>query len=185
MHKCSSEKCSHQDDENDGKEIIKELNSLSLNFKTVVLADGKNFLVETYQWNELNLDDNGVPVWERVSGPFSMENLEQALDFSQENLNLMAGEIPDKNISEAETSQVSTILGNDNFLFLEPQNFTFQIVENDNLQEFSAEKCLVFTGLFVIKKEEKWLIGNCDNEQKITCWQSFDDLGSAISTLKK
>jgi len=182
------------DSKENKEEIIEALESYvskNQNYKSLIyphtFKNKKSFAVATYIWDEENTDDEGAPTWQRLNNPIIVETLKKAQSIAQENLKMLAGEMPAENLNIDIVKEVTTILGHDNFYFFKKEQFKVHILENPEDETF---KTIQFEYIFsyqefyyVQDKKGLWHIGILSNEGEVRSWQSFKTLNEAL-TLK-
>jgi signal transduction histidine kinase len=87
---------------------IEEFLSHNLNYKALVNKEGDAYEVIIYHWNEEDLDGDGKPTWERIAGPFPVENLPAAEALAKTQLADLAGETEDIEIDESVTAVIES-----------------------------------------------------------------------------
>jgi hypothetical protein len=180
-------------DEVDQIYLISELRSHNLNYKATLHQRGRKkiFAVSVYHWlTEGNEENEGQPVWERIIGPNVFEDLETAEKFAAEELRLAAGEKIDIRISDELLHWVREYTGDHTADFLDPtsfvvRRFTSKSNETENSEEITPANVLFVLDLYLVKNNEKWLLGMIQEDGHIDCWQNFDSLEEALDVIKK
>lgn len=158
------------------------------NFKAVITPEEDQFEVNVYQWSDV-MDDDGNILWQRISGPFIVDNEEQAEIEAQKQLDLFSGEESDEAISDDFIQQVAELLGHEDFQCYKAQNYDIQRIvdaDEDATESIEAQKIISTEDVFIVETDdEKWLIGFLAGDREIQCWKSFDTLEDAIDDLEE
>ena len=168
--------------------VLEEYVSHNLNYKAIVCGVGDAFEVNVYHWNEEELDDEGRPTWERIAGPFPVENKPAAEALAQTQLADLAGETLDTDVDDSVEQAIEAALGHKEFTFLKVSNFNISYLKDPDAEDFvplTAHKVLL-TGDFyyVLGDENTWWSGFLYDEGQIRCWQSFTSLPEALNATK-
>ncbi len=172
--------------------LVEQYVSLNDNYKAVVFepeAEEVMFEVNVYKWNEQQLDDEGNPIWERIAGPFAIQNLEAAKTLALDQLHLLSGETEDQSIPEDIKNEVLETLGNDEFIFLDIKNYSLSYLpdsQSENFEDFEGQILLAADEFYFVQaKDNCWWSGFLYDEGQIRCWQKFEALNVAlINTIK-
>ncbi len=166
--------------------IIEEFYSLSGDHKAIIQSINDQFFVSIYQWNEKELDKDGLPLWEKISGPFILDSLKLAQKNAQENLGLFSLEIIDTEIDYNLIKFTRSILGHDDFQFLKSENFEIKYLENEKSEDFikiKPTKVLHCGELCFAENNDQWICGFLESRGKIKGWKVFDNLKNALETM--
>lgn len=171
----------NQEEENN---IVAEFHAFGETHKAIVqhLENGK-FTSIVYEWNENERDDCGVPLWEKVTGPFLLDTKTEAEENAQQNLEIFSFQIPDRATDKALIDFTSKTLGHDDFRFFVPDNFEVEYLANEADEKFETitPTKVLHTGDFCfVENEDQWISGILESKGKIKGWKSFDDLKSAL-----
>lgn len=142
------------------------------------------FEVIIYRWSEENLDDEGRNLWERLAGPFILDQEEQAYIIAQEQLQLFTGEAPDSKAEAQFKTKVKSIINHENFYFFKPQNFEIQFVKDDISHSLKAQWIMWIDEVYLVGADEACFIGFLSQDRTITCFQKVSDLSTALETIK-
>lgn len=168
--------------------ILEEYVSHNLNYKAVVGQSGDAFEVNVYHWNEEELDDEGKPTWERLAGPFPVENKPAADALAQTQLADLAGETVDNEVDDSVHQVIEAVLGHDEFTFLKTENFTITHLADPDSEDFTpleAHKVLLCGDFYyVLANQDKWWSGFLYDEGQIRCWQQYNNLTEALVATK-
>ncbi len=166
-------------------DIIDEFHSFGGDHKAIILKTENNkFSVIIYQWNEKKVDKDGLPVWEKISGPFILDNKSEAQKNAQENLELFSLEIPDNTINNNLKIFIKDILGHDNFKFLKAENFEIEYLENEennNFIKIQPTKVMYSGELCFAENKDQWICGFLESRGKIKGWKVFNNLKTALN----
>jgi len=167
---------------------IEEYVSHNLNYKAIVNKEGDAFEVNVYHWNEEELDSDGKPTWERIAGPFPVENLPAAEALAQTTLADLAGEAADLEVDESVNTVIESVLGHDEFNFLKVSNFSITHLPSEESEAFlplTAHKILLCGEFYyVLSDNDRWWTGFLYDEGQIRCWKPFDSLAAALVSMK-
>jgi len=168
--------------------VLEEYISHNLNYKAIVCGIGDAFEVNVYHWNEDELDEDGRPTWERIAGPFPVENKPAAEALAQTQLADLSGEAIDNEIDDSVAVVIESVLGHDQFSFLKTENFTFTYLKDPESEDFvplTAHKVLLCGDFYyVLADEDKWWTGFLYDEGQIRCWKQFNNLTEALVSTK-
>ena len=166
---------------------IQENTSLNLNYKSIIYeteSTPPQFETVIYRWNEDELDEDGRPLWERVAGPFIVDDFKSAEHFAQKHLSLMAGEVNDESVEEALHEEVREAVGHEDFSFLDIANYEVTQLAHPDKDEFApieVQKILASGDFYYTETTDgKWLSGFLFDEGQIRCWQEFSTLKEAL-----
>ena len=163
--------------------------SLNDQYKAVVAvaqADPDKFEADIYYWNEEKTDDSGIPLWERVFGPLVLNTQKEAVFMAQSQLDVLAGEMPDPNISDSMKEDFFNILGHEDIRFLKPENFETAFLPSEEALDFISfppEKIAFTQDFYFILSEKNWYTGFLFAPGQIHCWQKFKTLKQALATI--
>ncbi len=159
---------------------LEEIMSNSLNYKAAIFETEETparFESIVYYWNEDLKDDEGNPLWERVAGPFIVDNMEAAKHLAQKHLNLMAGEVEDESIDESLKNEIQEALGHTNFTFVETANYEVSFLKDSESEDFvsiEAQKIFIAGDFYYVEtNDHEWLSGFLYDEGVVRCWQKF------------
>lgn len=162
--------------------------SHNLNYKAIVNREGDAFSVQVYQWNEIDLDKDDKPTWEKIAGPFPVKNLLAAKALAKTQLADLSGEAEDVEVDERVIAAIESVLGHNEFVFLKVDNFSFTYLpatESETFLPLVAHKVLLCGEFYyVLGDNDRWWAGFLYNEGEIRCWKSFSDIASALVALK-
>ncbi len=165
--------------------ILEEFHSFGGDHKALIQkTEDAKFSVLIYQWNDQKLDKDGLPVWEKVSGPFILDNEIEAKKNAQENLELFSLEIIDEAIDKNLEIFTKDILGHNDFRFFKPENFELEYLEDEKNEDFTKTEPtrVLHTGeLCFAENNDQWICGFLESQGKIKGWKVFDDLKSALT----
>lgn len=165
--------------------IVLQINTMGGDHKAVVQrTDDKKFSTVIYEWNEEKTDADGLPVWEKLAGPFILDTQELAEKNAQEHLEIFSLEIPDPSIEPTLTTFIEELLKHKNFKFFIPSNFEVECLtspESDTFEKITPEKVLFSDNFCFVESEGKWIAGILAEKGMIKGWQTFNDLKSALS----
>ncbi len=158
------------------------------NYKSIIYPqnykDKKAHAVSVYIWDNENTDDEGVPTWRRINNPIVTEELSDAQKLAQENLNLMAGEIPDEEIKIEVKTEIKKFLGHDKFYFYKKEQFKVYSLVNPEDEKFEKIKItkIFSTGEFYYAEdlESNWHTGILSDDGEIKSWQKFSSIKIAL-----
>lgn len=160
-------------------------------YKACIFKDSeKSFRVHIYKWNEdiTKKDEENLPLWENVSGPFVIESFEAAEVIAKSKLPLASGEITAKNIDENLSREIEETVGHANFNFLETSNYKTSFLldpEVDEFVEFEPQIVLQLDDFYFVKNPENlWLSGFLFQEGVIRCWKSYTEIKQALLEIK-
>lgn len=169
-------------------ETLEEYVSHNLNYKAIVNKEVDAFSVQVYHWNEDDLDSEGKPTWERIAGPFSVENLPAANALAQTQLADLAGEAEDIDVDDSILAVIASVIGHDDFAFLKVDNFSFTYLpstESDAFLPLVAHKVLLCGEFYyVLSDNDRWWSGFLFDEGQIRCWKYFTNLTEALIATK-
>lgn len=167
---------------------LEEYVSHNLNYKAIVNKEGDAFEVMIYHWNEDELDSDGKPTWERIAGPFPVENLPAAEALAQTQLADLAGETEDTDIDDSVVAVIESVLGHDNFSFLKISNFTITHLPSEEAEDFlplTAHKVLLCGEFYyILGDNDRWWTGFLYDEGQIRCWKNYNNLTEALVASK-
>lgn len=168
--------------------IIEEYVSHNLNYKALVIKEGHAYEVTVYHWNEEELDDAGHPTWERIVGPFPVENLAAANALAQTQLADSAGETLDVDVDDSVNEVIESVLGHQDFEFLKLSNFNITHLKAPESEDFTpliGHKVLLCGDFYyVLGDGDKWWGGFLFDEGQIRCWKCFNNLAEALTATK-
>lgn len=163
---------------------LEEYISHNLNYKAIVNKEGDAFEVMTYHWNEEELDSDGKPTWERIAGPFTVENLPAAEALAQTQLADLAGETEDTDIDDSVIAVIESVLGHNNFSFIKVSNFSITHLPSEDAEDFvplTAHKVLLCGEFYyVLGDNDRWWTGFLYDEGEIRCWKNYQNLTEAL-----
>jgi len=158
------------------------------NFKAVISPEKDKFELNVYQWSDV-MDDDGNILWQRLSGPFILDNEEQAEIEARKQLNLFSGEESDDQLDDDFVEEITKLLGHDDFQCYKAQNYEIQKIvdaDEDISESIEAQKIISTEDVFIIECEnEQWHIGFLAGDREIQCWKSFESLEEAIEDLEE
>lgn len=167
---------------------IEEYVSHNLNYKAIVNREGGAFEVNVYHWNEEELDGDGKPTWERIAGPFPVENLPAAKALAQTTLADLAGEAEDIEVDDSVNTVIESVLGHDNFTFLKTDNYAITHLPSEDAEDFTpltAHKVLLCGEFYyVLSDNDRWWTGFLFDEGQIRCWKPHANLAAALTAMK-
>lgn len=168
--------------------VLEEYVSHNLNYKAIVCGVGDAFEVNVYHWNEAELDSDGRPTWERIAGPFPVENKPAAEALAQTQLADLAGETVDRDIDDSVETAIEQALGHNDFSFLKVSNFTITHLTDPGAEDFiplTAHKVLLAGEFYyILGEKDQWWSGFLYDEGQIRCWQCFGSLPEALNATK-
>lgn len=163
---------------------LEEYLSHNLNYKAIVNQIGDAYEVLVYTWNEEELDSSGKPTWERIAGPFPVENLPSAEALAQAQLADLAGETEDTDIDDSVIAMIESVVGHNDFSFLKVSNFSFTHLPTQEAEEFiplTAHKVLRLGEFYyVLSDNDRWWTGFLYDEGQIRCWKPYNSLTEAL-----
>lgn len=166
---------------------IQENTSRNLNYKSIIYeteSTPPQFETVIYRWNEAELDEEGRPLWERVAGPFIVDDFSAAEHFAAKHLSLMAGEVADESVDDNLTEEVKSALGHTDFDFLDVANYAVSHLASPDEEDFTPieiKKILASGEFYYVETlDEKWLSGFLFDEGQIRCWQEFPTVKDAL-----
>ena len=168
-----------------GPTPVKEIVSHNMSYKAVVydIGDDKttSFEVAVYTWKEE--DKKEMPIWERIGGPFVLDNIDAAERVAQENLSLLSGEMPDTNVEAALSQLIKDHSGDQNAAFLSPNNYDVSFVTPENSSQITPRKVAIVYDLYLVESDAKWLIGTLKEDGVIECWTVFESMEEALEQI--
>lgn len=158
--------------------------SHNLNYKAIVNQVADAYEVLIYHWNEEELDSDGKPTWERIAGPFPVENLPAAEALAQTQLADLAGETEDVDVDDSVLAVIESVLGHNQFSFLKVSNFNITHLPNPEAEAFiplTAHKVLLLGEFYyVLSDNDRWWTGFLFDEGEIRCWKPYNNLTEAL-----
>lgn len=167
---------------------LEEYVSHNLNYKAIVNKVGDAYEVIVFNWNEETPDEQGLPTWERIAGPFPVENQAGAEALAQAQLADLAGETEDPDIDDSIVAAIEAVVGHNEFTFLKVSNFNFTHLPSEEGGEFlplTAHKVMLCGEFYyVLSDNDRWWTGFLYDEGEIRCWKQYADLTLALVATK-
>ncbi len=158
------------------------------NYKAIINQLKEKFEINIYHWSDV-IDDDEKFLWERVAGPFILDDIDQANKQAQIQLDLFSGEERDLTVTRQWKEELSKMIPDTEFECYKPQNYDIQAVSKDDpekITKITATKLISINDLFLIESDqETWHIGFLADDRSITTWKKFKTLEEAIVSLNE